>query len=69
MHRHYAKPSKFLGIAVVLTFAGFQSVNAPEGVRQGGSEAGDFVVLVVNSLLEVGDPVAKGLVFVFNHVI
>ncbi len=51
------------------TFSSFQMVDSSERVGEGGSEAGDFVVLVVNLFLEIRNPIPKSLVLVLDHVI
>ena len=52
-----------------VVFPGFEAVDPPQGVGQRGSQARDFVVLVVDPFLEVGNSVPQSLVFVLDHVI
>ena len=55
--------------SIALTFGGLETVDPPQAVGECGPQAGDLVVLVVDSLLEVGHPVPQGLVLVLDHVI
>jgi hypothetical protein len=44
-------------------------VDSSERVGEGGPEAGDLVVLVVNLFLEIRNTISKSLVLVLDHVI